>query len=174
MASQLKYLSIKDFICGPNFQISAATRKKRAPLLIIDAIMNIIILILNAPEEIVITLYGSGVNPAVNMIQKSYSTYSFWILKNASGVKLGMLLKKNFAISVKSFDGVHQRKWPIKYPNNAPRTEPIRQIEANLNAFLVEPSTKAISKASGGTGKNDDSANANINSAVAPYGVSDQ
>jgi len=45
---------------------------------------------------------------------------------------------------------------------------------ANFNAFFVEPSTKAISKASGGTGKNDDSANARKNSAVAPYGVSDQ
>ena len=73
IASQLKYLSINSLITGPNFQISAATRKKRAPLLIIEAITNIIILILNAPEEIVINLQGSGVNPAVNIIQKSYS-----------------------------------------------------------------------------------------------------
>ena len=77
IASQLKYLSINNFICGPNFQIKAATRKNLAPLLIIEAIMNITILILKAPEDIVITLYGSGVNPAVNIIQKSYSAYNF-------------------------------------------------------------------------------------------------
>lgn len=77
IASQLKYLSMNDFICGPNFQISMAIKKNLAPLLIIDAIINIGRLILNAPEDIVITLYGSGVNPAVNTIQKSYSEYKF-------------------------------------------------------------------------------------------------
>jgi hypothetical protein len=45
---------------------------------------------------------------------------------------------------------------------------------ANLNALVVEPSTSAISSASGGTGKKEDSANARINNAIGPYGVSDQ
>ena len=75
IASQLKYLSINNFICGPNFQIKAATKKKRAPRLIIEATMNIIMFMLKAPEDMVITLYGRGVNPAVKIIQKSYSAY---------------------------------------------------------------------------------------------------
>jgi hypothetical protein len=56
IASQLKYLSINDFICGPNFHIKKATRKNLAPRLITDATMNIRILILNAPDEMVIIL----------------------------------------------------------------------------------------------------------------------
>ncbi len=56
IASQLKYLSINDLIWGPNFQINAATKKKRAPRLMIEATINMTILILKAPEEIVITL----------------------------------------------------------------------------------------------------------------------
>ena len=54
IASQLKYLSIKDFICGPYFQIKNATKKNLAPRLIKEAIINIPKWILNAPDEIVI------------------------------------------------------------------------------------------------------------------------
>ncbi len=74
IASQLKYLSMNALIAGPNFQMSALTKKNLAPLLMTEARINIKILILNAPDEMVISLYGRGVNPAVKIIQKSYST----------------------------------------------------------------------------------------------------
>ncbi len=76
-ASQLKYLSMKLFIRGPNFRIKKATRKNRAPRLMVEAMIKTDSPILNAPEEMVMTLYGTGVNPAVNMIQKSYASYAF-------------------------------------------------------------------------------------------------
>ncbi len=79
-----------------------------------------------------------------------------------------MLLKKNSAMAVNSFAGVHHKKCPIAYPSNAPETEPTRQIEANLKAFFGEPRTRAISNASGGIGKKDASANESINNAADP------
>jgi len=57
-------------------------------------------------------------------------------LKNPSGVKEGILLKKKFAIPLNSFDGVHHKKCPIAYPAKAPITEAIVQLAANLNAFV--------------------------------------
>ena len=53
----------------------------------------------------------------------------------------------------------------------APLIEPAVQINANLNAFFLAPKTRAINKTSGGIGKKDDSAKANIKRAIAPYGV---
>ena len=70
MVSMLKYLSMNDFIGSPNFHINPATRKKRADLLIVDAIKKLKRFISNAPAEIVKILYGIGVNPAVKMIKK--------------------------------------------------------------------------------------------------------
>jgi hypothetical protein len=82
-----------------------------------------------------------------------------------------MFIKKKLAIPVNSFEGVHHKKCPIAYPAKAPRTEPIVQFAANLNALVCAPSTKAINSASGGIGKNEDSAKARINKATAPYFV---
>ena len=70
----LKYVSINPLIGSPKFLINIATKKNLAALLIVDAIINIGKLILNAPEEIVITLKGMGVNPAVNTIKKLYKS----------------------------------------------------------------------------------------------------
>ena len=109
-----------------------------------------------------------GVKPAVNTIQKSYCEYIFCISKKDCCVKEGMLLKKKFAIPENSFGDDHQRKCPMAYPASAPVTEAIVQVDANLNALLLAPSTSAISNASGGMGKKDDSAKANIKSAIAP------
>ena len=71
-ASMLKYFSKNRLIPGPNFQISQATKKNRAPRLTTDAIKNIIRFISNTPAVTVNTLYGIGVNPAVKMTQKSH------------------------------------------------------------------------------------------------------
>jgi len=49
---------------------------------------------------------------------------------------------------------------PIIYPNMPPRTEPIEQMVAKLNALPGLDMHKAISKISGGIGKNEDSQNA--------------
>ncbi len=76
IARMLKYLSIKDLIDSPNNQISPATRKNRADRLIIEANKNMIKLISNAPADIVNILYGIGVNPAVNIIQKFQESYN--------------------------------------------------------------------------------------------------
>ena len=69
---------------------------------------------------------------------------------------------------VNSFEGVHQRKCPIAYPNKAPSTDPTKQINANLKAFFWKPRTSAINSASGGIGKNDASAKASKKSATGP------
>lgn len=62
----------------------------------------------------------------------------------------------------------------MAYPKRAPEIDPIVQFAANLKAFDLAPKTRAINNASGGMGKNDASANANINKANGPYGVSAQ
>jgi len=56
IATQLKYLLINAFILGPSFQIRNETRKNLAPRLMIEATRNITMSMLNAPDEIVITL----------------------------------------------------------------------------------------------------------------------
>ena len=58
----------------PNFLINKATKKNLADLLIVEAIINIGKLILNAPADMVIILNGIGVNPAVNTIKKLYKS----------------------------------------------------------------------------------------------------
>ena len=50
----------------------------------------------------------------------------------------------------------------------------ILQIRANLKDLLLLPRIRAINNRSGGIGKNDASENANIKSAMEPYGVSAQ
>tara|TARA_S200000501_G_scaffold310368_1_gene300573 strand:+ start:677 stop:874 length:198 start_codon:yes stop_codon:yes gene_type:complete len=58
-------------ILSPKILIKKAIRKNRALRLIMDATTNIVKLILNVPDDIVISLNGIGVNPAVKTIQKS-------------------------------------------------------------------------------------------------------
>ena len=70
-ASVLKYLSIKLSIFGPKRQIKPPTRKKRADLEAADAIRKIGKSIRKAPAEIVKTLYGIGVKPAIPTAQAS-------------------------------------------------------------------------------------------------------
>ena len=61
---------MKLFIFSPYFQIRNETRKKRADLLIVDAIKNKGKEISNAPALMVNTLNGIGVKPAVKIIMK--------------------------------------------------------------------------------------------------------
>ena len=75
IANKLKYLSIKFRIGSPNFHIKALKRKNRADRLNVDAMTNKIKLMSKAPADIVITLNGIGVNPAVNTTQKFHSSY---------------------------------------------------------------------------------------------------
>ena len=70
MASKLKYFSIKKRIFSPKIYNNVANKKNLALRLNIDAIMNIKKFILNVPDDIVISLKGIGVNPAVKTIQK--------------------------------------------------------------------------------------------------------
>ncbi len=74
-ANQLKYLSINSRIDSPNFQISHPTKKNLADRLTNPAKRNIRKLISNAPAEIVNTLNGIGVKPAVKIIQKFHLSY---------------------------------------------------------------------------------------------------
>ena len=59
---------MKQFIFSPYFQIRNDTRKKRADLLIVDAIKNKGNEISNAPALMVNILNGIGVKPAVKII----------------------------------------------------------------------------------------------------------
>ena len=66
---------MNDLIGCPNLYIKEDTIKNRKPLLIELAKINMIKSILKAPDEIVNSLNGTGVNPAVKTIQKLYSLY---------------------------------------------------------------------------------------------------
>ena len=117
----MKYFSIKKRIFSPNVNISAPNKKNLALRLSVDAMKNIKKLMLKVPEDIVISLKGIGVKPAVNTIQKFHSSYKFFILLKLSTVNPGIYSKKRLANVEYSIPGaLHQRVFPIKYPNIPP------------------------------------------------------
>ena len=114
IASKLKYFSIKKRIFSPKIYINVASKKNLALRLSIDAIINIKKFILNVPDDIVISLKGIGVKPAVNTIQKFHCSYKLFILRKLSIVTPGTYLKKSLANSEYSIPGkFHHRIFPI-------------------------------------------------------------
>ena len=114
MASKLKYFSIKKRIFSPKIYNNVANKKNLALRLNIDAIMNIKKFILNVPDDIVISLKGIGVNPAVKTIQKFHSSYKLFILPKLSTVTPGTYSKKSLANSEYSMPGkFHHRTFPM-------------------------------------------------------------
>ena len=114
MASKLKYLSIKKRIFSPKAYINVANKKNLALRLSIDANINIKKFILNVPDDIVISLKGIGVKPAVKTIQKFHCSYKLFILLKLSIVTPGTYLKKRLANSEYSIPGkFHHRTFPI-------------------------------------------------------------
>ena len=89
IANELKYFSIKYLIRSPKILIRIAKRKNRALRLVIAAITNIVKLILKVPDDIVISLNGIGVNPAVKTIQKFQVSYKLFIWLKLSSVRPG-------------------------------------------------------------------------------------
>ena len=63
---------MKNLIFPPKNHINVASKKNLALRLIIDAKINITKLILKVPAEIVISLKGIGVKPAVKTMRKSH------------------------------------------------------------------------------------------------------
>ena len=84
------------------------------------------------------------------------------------------MLKKKLANPVNSFEEDHHNIEPIPYPITAPRIDPAEQIKAYFNDFDWEPKHNAISKTSGGIGKNEASETAIKASANTPYFEFDQ
>ena len=124
IASKLKYFSIKKRILSPKIYINVANKKNLALRLSIDAIMNIKKLILKVPDDIVMSLNGIGVKPAVKTIQKFQSSYKIFILLKLSTVIPGTYSKKRLARVEYSMPGtLHQSDLPIKYPMTAPKTD---------------------------------------------------
>ena len=114
IASILKYFSIYERIFSPKTHISVASKKNLALRLTIDAIINIKKLILKVPEDIVISLNGIGVKPAVKTIQKSQSSYRDFILLKLSTVNPGTKSKKRLANEEYSIPGIsHHSTFPI-------------------------------------------------------------
>ncbi len=114
IASILKYLSIYERIFSPKIHNRVANKKNLALRLTIDATINIKKLILKVPEDIVISLNGIGVKPAVKTIQKSQSSYKVFILLKLSIVNPGTKSKKRLANEEYSIPGTfHQRTFPI-------------------------------------------------------------
>ena len=97
IASKLKYFSIKELILSPNININDPSKKNLALRLSADAIININKLILNVPDDIVMSLKGIGVKPAVKTIQKFHSSYKTFILLKPSIVTPGTYSKKRLA-----------------------------------------------------------------------------
>ena len=124
MASKLKYFSIKTRIFSPKIYINVANKKNLALRLSIDAIMNIKKLILKVPDDIVMSLNGIGVKPAVKTIQKFQSSYKIFILLKLSIVIPGTYSKKRLANEEYSMSGtLHHNDLPIKYPITPPKTD---------------------------------------------------
>ena len=94
ITSKLKYFSIKKRIFSPNININVPNKKNLALRLSVDAIINIKKFILNVPDDIVMSLKGIGVKPAVKTIQKFHSSYKFFILLKLSIVNPGTYSKK--------------------------------------------------------------------------------
>ena len=124
IASKLKYFSIKKRIFSPKINNNVPNKKNLALRLNADATINIKKFMLKVPEDIVISLKGIGVKPAVNTIQKFHSSYKFFILLKLSTVNPGIYSKKRLAKVEYSISGVlHQRFFPIKYPNIPPQID---------------------------------------------------
>ena len=101
--------------------INAPNKKNLALRLNVDAITNIKKLILNVPDDMVISLKGIGEKPAVKTIQKFHSSYRFFILLKLSIVNPGTYSKNKLANAEYSISGtLHQRVFPMKYPNTPP------------------------------------------------------
>ncbi len=114
MASKLKYFSIKKRIFSPKINNNVANKKNLALRLKTDAIINIKKFILNVPDDIVISLKGIGVKPAVKTIQKFHFSYKLFILLKLSTVTPGTYSKKRLANSEYSIPGkFHHRAFPI-------------------------------------------------------------
>ena len=114
MASKLKYFSIKKRIFPPKTYINVANKKNLALRLSIDAIINMKKLILKVPDDIVISLNGIGVKPAVKTIQKFQSSYKTFILLKLSIVIPGTYSKKRLANDEYSISGtLHHNDFPM-------------------------------------------------------------
>jgi len=124
IASKLKYFSIKKRIFSPKIYNNVPNKKNLALLLNADATTNIKRLILKVPDDIVMILKGIGVKPAVKTIQKFHSSYKFFILLKLSTVNPGTYSKKRLAKEEYSIPGtLHQRVFPMKYPNIPPKID---------------------------------------------------
>ena len=126
IANKLKYFSIKKRIFSPKINNNVPNKKNLALRLKADAAIKIKKLMLKVPDDIVISLNGIGVKPAVKTIQKFHSSYKFFILLKLSIVNPGTYSKKKLANVEYSISGtLHQRVFPIKYPNTPPIIEEI-------------------------------------------------
>lgn len=103
---------MKTLIGAPKRQINHASTKNRNPRETTDAATNPGSAMPNNPPEIVKSLKGMGVNPAVKMIQKSHRSNSSFTPANPSRVKTP-LLKNQSANAVLCPSAVCHKKYPI-------------------------------------------------------------
>ena len=114
IASILKYLSIYERIFSPKTHINVASKKNLALRLTIDAIINIKKLILKVPADIVMSLNGIGVKPAVKTIQKFQLSYRFFIFMNPLSFIPGTYSKNKLANPEYSTPGMsHHNNLPM-------------------------------------------------------------
>ena len=105
---------MKFLIGSPKTLISDATIKNLALRLITDAMTNNKKLILKVPAEMVMSLNGIGVNPAVNTIQKFHLSYRFFIFMNPLSFIPGIYSKNKLAKLEYSTPGTfHHNNLPI-------------------------------------------------------------
>ena len=114
IASKLKYFSIKNRIFSPKINNNVPNNKNLALRLNADATINMKKLMLKVPEDIVMSLKGIGVKPAVKTIQKSHSSYKLFIVLKLSTVNPGTYSKKRLASLEYSTSGtLHQKVFPM-------------------------------------------------------------
>ena len=137
----LKCLSIIALIGSPKNLINNPIMINLPPLPKIEAIIKIGRLIWNTPAVIEKTLYGIGVNAAVNITKKLCASHWAPTLSNTSGVKPGITRKKKFATPVNSPPGVYHKKYPIIIVENSQNTKLKEELEkkySNVECILPE------------------------------------
>ena len=155
----LKYLSIKFLTRGPKKCNRVATAKNLSPRPNTEANINVPKFNDQIPADIVNTLYGIGDKAEANIAQNALSANNFPTVSNApTGPSRDIIERPKGS-----------KNTPMKYPNIPPKTEAIIETKAYQNDFFGLLTLNAICNGSGGTGKNEASANESPNKAHVPY-----
>ena len=142
------FFSMIFFIVVPKFPIRKAIKKNLDPLVNVEIIIKYKILKFTKPLVIVKSLNGTGVKPA---IAKRVSHATTPPSDETLSFKKDVL---STPYNSKIFNPISLKKtYPIKYPRQAPATEPMVAIRAMFSHSFLLAIVIGMIKTSGGIGK---------------------